>query len=210
MQKPERYDELARLFEYPVEGDYGAQLLHCINGLEKDYREAADALRPLHEHLGSRTLAQIQEAYTRTFDINPVCSLELGWHIYGEDYARGALLVKLREQLRENGLRESTELPDHLTHVLALLGRLDGESADDLAARYMLPGLQRMLEGVAKSDNPYRALIDVTLAVVRSDHDVVPVAPRKLRTAPPESQNRLPVIATACGGCPSTKKGNQP
>ena len=37
---------------------------------------------------------QIQELYTRTFDINPVCTLEIGWHIFGEDYARGALLVK--------------------------------------------------------------------------------------------------------------------
>jgi len=34
-----------------------------------------------------------------TFDINPACALEVGWHLFGEDYMRGQFLVRMREEL---------------------------------------------------------------------------------------------------------------
>ena len=196
----QRYDLLARLFDYPDECDYSAMLDRCIDLLAGAYPAAAKLLRPLREHVAGMTLDQIQELYTRTFDINPVCSLEVGWHIYGEDYARGALLVKMREQLREMNLPESQELPDHLTHVLALLGRLDGEESDEFAARYVIPGLQKMLDGMQDTEIPYRALLETVMAVVKQDHDVEAVPPRERKGDPPGWKSQLPVFGNQ--GCP--------
>jgi nitrate reductase assembly molybdenum cofactor insertion protein NarJ len=168
--------------------------------LEDGYAEAAALLQPLHDHVRAMSNEEVQELYTRTFDINAVCTLEIGWHIYGEDYARGALLVKLREQLRLVNVPESCELPDHLTHVLLLMGRLNGEEADELASRYLLPGLDKMAEGMAKGEHAYRALIETVSKVVRTDHDVQVVVPRKQRGTPPDSKNSLPVFgAQRCG-----------
>ena len=91
-----------------------------------------------------------------------MCSLEVGWHIFGEDYNRGALLVTVRGLLREHGLPEGTELPDHLATVLPLLGRLPDDAAETWARRYTLPALGKMLAGFAEEDNPYRsALIEI-------------------------------------------------
>ena len=73
---------------------------------------------PGFEQLGS---TELEELYTRTFDINPVCSLEVGWHLFGEDYNRGAFLVRMRGLLREHGIEEGAELPDHLESVLRVL-----------------------------------------------------------------------------------------
>jgi nitrate reductase assembly molybdenum cofactor insertion protein NarJ len=199
--RSQRYDLLARLLDYPEVEGYPEKLSSFIEMLEDGYADAAATLRPLHDRVQGMSNAEIQEMYTRTFDINPVCTLEIGWHIYGEDYARGALLVKLREQLRLVNVTESCELPDHLTHVLMLLGRIDGEKADDLAARYVLPGLDKMLEGMAGDEQPYRALIETVSNVVRADHDVEVIVPREHRGDPPDWKNRMPVFgAQRCGG----------
>jgi len=196
-----RYDLLAQLLNYPEVEGYPQTLSCALEMLEDGYADAAATLRPLHEHVQGMRNAEIQEMYTRTFDINAVCTLEIGWHIYGEDYARGALLVKFREQLRLVNVQESCELPDHLTHVLMLLGRIGGEKADDLAARYVLPGLNKMLEGMDADTQPYRALIETVSNVVRADHDVELIVPREHRGDPPDWKNRMPVFgAQRCGG----------
>jgi nitrate reductase delta subunit len=139
------------------------------------------------------SLEEVQEIYTRTFDINPVCTLEVGWHIYGEDYARGAFLVKMRELLRENGVPESQELPDHLTHVLLILGLLEGAIADDLAARYVLPALNKMLTAMADSETPYKVILEAADQMVRQDHNVEMITPRQHRGEPPGWGAPLPV-----------------
>ena len=61
---------------------------------------------------------QLEELYTRTFDLNPVCTPEVGWHIYGEQYRRGRFLVQARELLKIVGVDERGELPDHLMSLL--------------------------------------------------------------------------------------------
>ena len=198
--RSERYDRLAKLLDYPEKGCYADKLAECIEVLEDGYGEAAELLHPLHDHVREMNAGEVQELYTRTFDINACCTLEIGWHVYGEDYARGALLVKLREQLRQVNVPESCELPDHLTHVLRLMGRIEGDEADELASHHLLPGLDKMLEGMDEGEQPYRALIEAISKVVRTDHDVEVVAPREQRSDPPDSRSSLPVFgAQHCG-----------
>src|SRR6266568_3182701 len=72
------------------------------------YQELADLLRYPEDPAR-------QELYVQTFEFNPACTLELGWHLFGENYERGEFLVRMREQLRRHGIAESNELPDHLT-----------------------------------------------------------------------------------------------
>lgn len=109
---------------------------------------AMDALSP----------EQREELYTRTFDINPVCSLEIGWQLFGEEYHRGALLVRLRSELRRHGIEETAELPDHLTHVLSLLDRMDAAQASSFAHCCVIPAVDKMLLAFGEQDhgNPDR------------------------------------------------------
>jgi len=209
LARSQRYDLLAALFDYPRQGDYGALLRRSIEALGNDYPTAVEFMTALRDHVGEMSLEQVQELYTRTFDINPVCTLELGWHIYGEDYARGALLVKMREQLREANLVESPELPDHLTHVLLLLGRLSGDEADELAARYVLPGLDKMLAGTKDSEHPYLSILRAIRIIVQTDHDVEPIAPRERRQDPPDWKNRLPMFGSPSCGAQGDNRGNR-
>jgi nitrate reductase delta subunit len=164
-------DTLAGLLAYPRPG-YLGRLAACRRALAGLIPEAGDRLGRLAEHLHGKTDEEVEELYTHTFDLNPVSSLEVGWHLFGENYARGEFLVLMREELRGHGLAESTELPDHLTHVLPALARMDQKQADRFVVRYLLPALEKMLAGLAKQENPYQDLLEAVRDVLLTPHAV--------------------------------------
>ena len=188
------FEHLAGLFEYPA-AKYAHRVAACRQALNGNSGGSGDSLKCLEDHCSGLNAGELEEMFTRTFDFDPKRALEVGWHIYGEEYARGTLLVRLRQELREHGIEESVELPDHMTHVLTLLGRLDGEPADELAGRYVLPALDLLLKAVADSDCPYEPLLKVTREVVTAEHPKAQVgAPVERRGKPPGWKNRLPMM----------------
>lgn len=193
--KREMFDALAALYAYPEKG-YAKRVKEFRQLIGEDHPRCAKDLIPLTAATRGKSDGHVEELYTRTFDINAICCMEIGWHIYGEEYARGALLVRLREALREEGIPESSELPDHLTHVLQLVGRLDDDMAKDLAGRYLLPALDKMMEGMAGKDSPYECLVKTTSTIVRRAHPGVKVIqPQVRRPESPDSGNRLPIYS---------------
>ena len=114
----------------------------------------------------------MSELFVRTFELNPVCALEVGWQCYGEQYARGAFLVRMRQLVRETGIGESVELPDHLSNVLRVIGRADDATARKLSVSFTLPALERMRGHFDdESDNPYCGLLAATEALLRHAFD---------------------------------------
>jgi len=118
-------------------------------------RAVSERLREFVSFARSRSLTELQELFTRTFDLNPVCSLEVGWGLFGEDYRRGRFLAFVRGQLRENGIAESCELPDHLTHLLPLLARLQPEHARRLGREYVGPAVRKMVVTLETERSPF-------------------------------------------------------
>ena len=163
------HDALAGLFTYP-EASLPDRVAAARRALEAEDPRLLHHLDPLASFVAGASTEKAEELFTRTFDINPACTLECGWHLYGEDYARGTFLVRMRSMLRDSGVEESAELPDHLCHVLPVLGRLEDEVADAFAADRVLPALEKMLEGFKDADNPYRAALEGTLAVLKARH----------------------------------------
>jgi nitrate reductase delta subunit len=98
----------------------------------------------------------MEELYTRTFDLNPVATLEIGWHLWGEQYERGRFLADLREQQEHLGVVASSELPDHLTVMLEMLDRMEERCAlvDKIA-----PALEKIAAPLNEQGNPYRHVI---------------------------------------------------
>ena len=130
------------------------------------YQQLADQLRYPDD-------PAMQELYVQTFELNPACTLEIGWHLFGENYERGEFLVRMREQLRRHGVAESIELPDHLTHLLALIGRMEHSEATDLVGSSVLPGLGKIK--AALGDSTYSELI---VAIEKKLESEFPNAPR--------------------------------
>jgi nitrate reductase molybdenum cofactor assembly chaperone len=180
------YEQFARLFEYPGE-DYGANAEECLAALQGKHSEASKALEEFCASIRNLNTDDLRELFTRTFDLNPMCTLEIGWQLYGEDYQRGEFLVKMREQLREYDLRESGELPDHLTHALALLAHLEPDEAAEFAGSYLLPALDKMRTSWREDRNAFAALLESAFLRLRSEY---PYDPAKMPVRKPE----LPIL----------------
>ncbi|MBI4265466.1 MAG: molecular chaperone TorD family protein [Acidobacteria bacterium] len=159
------FEALAALLAYP-RPDYRARLAACREALRTGGADAIGHLEAFASRVDGLTLEQLQERFTGTFDLNPACTLDVGWHLFGEQYERGAFLVEMREALRAHGVPESVELADHLTHLLMLLGRLDGARAADLASRALEPALERVLSSLAGTGNPFEPLLRATSVMV--------------------------------------------
>ncbi len=146
---------IAGLLAYP-DGEFRQRLDRCWE-LCADPQAAAH-LAGFDMVTRGLDLSDLEELYTRTFDFSPSCALEIGWHLFGEDYHRGALLVRLREELARHGIQESRELPDHLTHVLPLVDRMEPDEAARFVSACVTPAVKRILAGLEGQQNPYERL----------------------------------------------------
>ena len=165
------YSALAALLAYP-DADYSQRITKGLDCAPPDCR---DQLTQFANAVQGRTTIELQELFTRTFDLNPVCSLELGWHLFGENYERGVLLVRMRQELRRHQLPESSELPDHLTHVLRLVGRMEHGYAADFVGACVLPALKKMRQAIHGKENPFEQLLEAVNSLLRSDFSELPM-----------------------------------
>lgn len=149
---------LGRLVAYPEDG-YAADIDVLQSALQALDQDAARELAPFAAQLRELPIGEQQELFTRTFDLNPVCALEVGWHLYGEDYARGKFLVEMRQRLRAHGIHEGGELPDHLALLLALAAELRGDEADALVTGALAPAIDKMLPALEKAASPFLPLM---------------------------------------------------
>ncbi len=158
MAGPRTLRSLSRLLVYPDEQTVeAAELLYII--LQNELPEAARKMSRFGAYVEQHELWEVEEAFTGTFDVNPACALEVGWHLFGEEYSRGLFMVRMREELRKYDLAESNELPDHITHVLAIIGAMPDEEAKRFVTACVLPAVRKMLHAFEENDSPYGDVI---------------------------------------------------
>ncbi len=172
---PSTWDSLGGLFRYP-DSTYGERLHRCRLALETCSPEAAASLLEVEKALAGSSQADWEELYTRTFDLNPSCALDIGWHLYGEQYERGRFLVRCRDLLHELGIEEQGELPDHLSSLLSALGRLPEELAAPFAARFLLPALLVMREVLRDKESDFAGLLGAAVILAEEKKGDLPVA----------------------------------
>lgn len=156
---------LARLLSYP--DSHYLQLVELLYLLvQAELPEAAKGISEFGMFVELCKEYELEEAYTRTFDVNPSCALEIGWHLFGEDYMRGQFLVRMRGELAKYEIPESGELPDHLTHVLPVLALMPQDEASQFAHACVFPALHKMQTSLDKNQSPYRHLIRCLVLVL--------------------------------------------
>lgn len=131
-----------------------------------------DLLEAFALHVSMAPLGELEETYTRVFDLNPSATLEIGWHLFGETYKRGSLLANLREANRTHGVDEGNSLPDFLPTLLRLLPRLEAESGRGLVADCILPALAKIRPKVDDGATPYHLILESLELLLK---DLVPL-----------------------------------
>ena len=161
---------LGRLLTYPSE-DIKEVASECKTLIGSPSTPGGRTAEAFCDYASGSSVSDMQELYTRTFEINPVCALEVGWQLFGERYERGTFIVKMRQTLRELELPESSELPDHLVHVLQALDRLEPEEGAEFASLFVLPAIDKMIKGFKDRKNIYRDVLDGIACEVRNRFD---------------------------------------
>jgi nitrate reductase delta subunit len=178
------YEPLADILEYPGD-DWRARLELCRERMKGGSPELARPFDEFCRSVESLSLAELQELYTFTFDLNPVCALEVGYHLFGEDYKRGIFLANLRETEAPYDLGQDRQLPDYLPVLLRLVVKLeDAELRSDLVSECLIPAIEKMAAALAGSRSIYSELI-ATLGEV-------------LKREAPERSGRAP-LSLKCG-----------
>lgn len=155
---------LAETLEYPHDGlDAGASGLSSF--LRKSGRGVAYQLAAeFGSHVRGRPLGEMEELYTATFDLNPVCCPYLAYQLVGDDPKRAAMMVKLQESYGAAGYVAGAELPDHVAVVLGFLARQeDWDLERDLVDELLVPGLRKMSDALDAGANPYGKLLRAAL-----------------------------------------------
>ncbi|MGE5111280.1 MAG: nitrate reductase molybdenum cofactor assembly chaperone [Acidobacteriaceae bacterium] len=158
------YGFFAEILDYP-----GAQLPSTVEGcvalLTLESPETAGMLQRFQRYQSAVSLGELQEAYTSIFDMQPECTLNLGYQLLGDDWRRSILLFKLKEMYQANNFDCGCELPDHLCVLLRFLAILKNSSeAADLVDDCVLPTLSRMASSIQLGESPYRWVLHALLS----------------------------------------------
>jgi nitrate reductase assembly molybdenum cofactor insertion protein NarJ len=145
MKNYQHYILFSDLLRYPSK-DYTVKAQQCFSMLEKNYPEAAEEIKPFIDYVYSHSEDEREELFTKTFDVQPICYLDLGYVIFGEDYKRGAFLLHMQEEQLLAGNDCGTDLSDNICNILTLYTKTDNQALlDELAVKILIPGLEKMI-----------------------------------------------------------------
>ncbi len=157
------YETFAGILEYP-EGPLESAIEECVRLLGGEHAGAANLLRRFEAELAGFDLGRLQETYAGSFDLVPDCSLNLGYHLFGDDWRRSIFLANLIDRYRECGFYPERELPDHLCVMLRFLARREPVTGKDpLIDECLVPALNHILQTIDRRKNPYEAAIEALL-----------------------------------------------
>ena len=99
MDDRNHYRLLAGLFEYP-DADYPEKIDRVRQFLDGKYVDATVELDEFIKRLPDDDLLTMQELFTRSFDVQAIATLDIGYVLFGDDYKRGELLANLNQECR--------------------------------------------------------------------------------------------------------------
>jgi nitrate reductase molybdenum cofactor assembly chaperone len=165
------YSSLSKLLEYPQAGtkwlndiDTGCRLLQaeCLpaSKLVEEFREAVTKF----------SQAEMEETFTRTFDLAPVCLPYVSSYVHGnESYDRGDFMAKLVDLYDKYNFKVEGELPDHLAVLLRFASSLNGDERTDFVRFCLLEPVQQMAESMKDRANPFSHLMQAIYVVLQTD-----------------------------------------
>jgi nitrate reductase assembly molybdenum cofactor insertion protein NarJ len=145
MKKLEHYNLLSELFLYP-EKDIVEKVAHIQEFLNKNYPEAGKEFLRFSTFIATTPYYNIEEIFQKTFHIQAICFLDIGYVLFNEDYKRGEFLVNMKVEQEKYNNDYGHELADNLPYVLRLLPLHTDESfINELVVMVMIPALEKML-----------------------------------------------------------------
>jgi len=169
MQNLNHYKLIADLFRYP-DDNLLPRAKAVLKLVSKQYPAQSQKLAEFVAAIEDIDTKHQQEYFMKTFDVQAVCYLDIGYMMFGEDYKRAQLLVNLQKEHKVAGIDCGSELADHLPNVLSLLAQTTNQGfATELGFIITMPAVRFMLTKFKNIDNYYTGLLEVLLEILQHD-----------------------------------------
>lgn len=185
----------ASILGYPQK-DLAEAIRECEALIQEETPEAAELLVEFRGVVENTPIGRMEEIYTGAFDLEANWQLYIGYHLFGESYARSVFLLELKERFRAGGFPPpEAELPDHAAVLLAFLGVCDDrQQVDELVDEALLPTLNRLTgegEDVVEEELEEGEEASEEVQRQRSSREVYEGVLRALRMVLLKQQSRL-------------------
>jgi nitrate reductase assembly molybdenum cofactor insertion protein NarJ len=180
-----KYTLIAGLFDYPDQNTE-ALIAETSELLAADYPETTEDFRRYAGSMPGLDLHGREEYFVRTFLVEALIPMDVGYLLFGEDYKRGNFLAFMQQEQVSAGNDLGSELADHLPNMLRLLPLMsDKNMAEELGCSILIPAVGEILKKFEQSDNDYRYAFTALMKVLESDfaglpYDVYQVNPDKM------------------------------
>jgi len=141
----DKYELLSRIFRYP-DSTFKEDVENIQQYFEDYDGSIGKTLKPFSDFVATAKLSQLEELFTRSFEVQAITTLDIGYILFGDDYKRAELLVNMNREHAEAGVDCGDELPDHLVNILKLLPKLEDKSiVPELMSKILQPALRKMI-----------------------------------------------------------------
>lgn len=142
------YNKIADLFVFPQKDDYVDNVKSVQKYLDEVLPEVGEFLKPFTKVVSSVSKYELEDLYLRTFEVQSITTLDIGYVAFGDDYKRGELLVNLNKEHQTYNIDCEGELADNLANILKLICVLEDEKLlIDLINKLVAPSLVKMIQG---------------------------------------------------------------
>lgn len=170
MHNSNHYQIIADLFRYPEE-NLVPPAQAFLKVVQEQFPAQSDKMAAFVAAIENSSTKAQQEYFMKTFDVQAVCYLDLGYVMFGEDYKRAQLLVNLQSEHKVAGVDCGSELTDHLPNVLCLLATTKNRDfAEELGFIITAPAVRFMLTKFKNIDNYYKGLLEVLYALLQQEY----------------------------------------
>jgi len=164
--------ELYRLFGeilgYPTPSLHN-QVDECLSLLTYLDMDAVGLINEFRAFLEITTLEQMEEIYTRTFDLQAICHPYVGYHLFGNGSQRGMFMAGLIEQYNVCRFSVGNELPDHIGIMLHFASTCTNAERKELVNECVAPAVKKMVSGFEDDKNPYKKVLEALLLFLQSE-----------------------------------------
>ena len=156
-----QYNLLAEIFQYP-EGTLPQKMEKIVVFFRQFFPRVGEELDLFYRFLPINDIDKMQELFVRTFDVQAITTLDIGYVLFGDDYKRGELLANLNREHRKVNNDCGSELADQLSNLLKLIAKLGkNELSCELVQEILTPAIDKMIREfdpgqIKKKDGVYK------------------------------------------------------
>jgi nitrate reductase assembly molybdenum cofactor insertion protein NarJ len=167
----EVYKYIADLFRYPTTESIKS-IQRVMDFLSKKDIVLASKFEPFVTFHADKQMSHLEEQYIKTFDVQAICHLDIGYIIFGDDSKRGRFLYHMKEEQELIGNDCGSDLADFLPNVLTLLSKSDNKDlAEELSVSILLPALRKMNQKLVSENSVFNIPMEILIALLEMDFD---------------------------------------